>query len=202
MMTHEMTNNEADNQSKSQGQRRRRRRKPSSGAGRGNRSTAGEHSVVAHSEAEKPQRQRNERSSRSRHTGGGRNRQSRREKNEVAAERVREILLPAADVIQEYEYALEGSGDRLLAMAESEQQHRQAWENHYLRSQIKSQRIGQLFGLAIAFATIAVVVSFANAGQEILATVFGTAVFIAMAVSGIVGSRLVNGGKKKRYRRR
>ena len=64
----------------------------------------------------------------------------------VSQKTVTELLLPSAAALHEFEYAVEGGAERLLNIAKAEQEHRHAWEKHALNSQIKSQRLGLLFG--------------------------------------------------------
>ncbi len=59
-------------------------------------------------------------------------------------------VLPPPEVLAEYEEISAGATKRLLSLAEREQQHRHRLEEAYLIQQVKTQRIGQLFGFVVA----------------------------------------------------
>lgn len=100
----------------------------------------------------------------------------------LSQKEVSELLLPSAAALHEFEYAVEGGAERLLEMAKKEQAHRHAWENHALRSQIKSQRLGLLFGTLVMLFALYVVNSLATSGQEFLAEIIAITVFGVMGI--------------------
>lgn len=117
------------------------------------------------------------------------------QKKEVVTQKeVAELLLPSAASLHEFEFAVEGGAERLLEIAKKEQEHRHQWENYALKSQIKSQRLGLLFGFVLSLVALFLVKGFANAGQEELAKI------VAIAVFGTIGFALlvsVFGSKEK-----
>jgi uncharacterized membrane protein len=58
-----------------------------------------------------------------------------------------ESIMPPADIIQAYEDINEGAFERIMSLAESEQEHRHAIEKTNLHIYERSRRIGQLFAL-------------------------------------------------------
>lgn len=62
--------------------------------------------------------------------------------------------LPPSAMYREYEEAVPGSGDRLLAMAENQQSHRHSWENKALDATARDVKRGQRFGLIVALCCI------------------------------------------------
>ena len=67
--------------------------------------------------------------------------------------RIAEDIFPSPTMLQEYEYATSGAADKILQMAQEEQQRRLAREESQLLFYKKTVRIGQFFGF-IAFMTI------------------------------------------------
>lgn len=109
-------------------------------------------------------------------------------------------ILPSPSIIQEYEYASEGAAKKILHMAELEQKHRQEWEGNYIRSQMRSYRLGQLFGFLVAISIIACVVHLAAEGNDFLASVVAVAGFLSLALSSIFTGQLRRRGRS--YARR
>lgn len=95
-------------------------------------------------------------------------------------------ILPPPAIIQAYEEISEGAADRLLEMAEIEQNHRHDWEAAYLRSYTRSHRIGQLTGIAFLGALIYSVIHLASTGAETTAITVAVAGFLTMSLSGVV----------------
>lgn len=58
--------------------------------------------------------------------------------------------LPPPSYLREYETTIPGAGDRIISMAEREQQHRHDWE----RSALSNTTIGLCFGFFIALALV------------------------------------------------
>jgi len=104
---------------------------------------------------------------------------------------------PAPVILQEYEYAKEGAADRIIEMAEIEQERRVAWEDEYLRFYKKSMRIGQLFGFVILVVTVLCVTYLFQAGKEYAAQFLGALVFGAVVISSFLSGR-----RRKKYPRK
>lgn len=56
-------------------------------------------------------------------------------------------ILPPVSVLEQYESLVPGSAERIIDMADLEQEHRHNWENRALTAYIISYRIGQILGL-------------------------------------------------------
>jgi uncharacterized membrane protein len=106
-------------------------------------------------------------------------------------------MLPSPVVLQEYEYAKEGSAGRIIEMAEIEQDRRNAWEDEYLRFYKKSQRIGQLCGFVLLLSVILAVIHLSDNGNIEVAQVLAVSAFGSVAVATIFSGR-----KKNRYPRK
>ena len=90
--------------------------------------------------------------------------------------------LPPPAMYSEYERALPGSAERILAMAEKEQNHRIAWEETALGTSVRETKLGQWFGFAIAVACIGAAMFLAVNEHDVVAV-------IALGISavGLVG---------------
>lgn len=110
-------------------------------------------------------------------------------------------LLPPPSVLQEYEYVAEGSVDRILAMAEVEQEHRHDWEAACFKAQVKSQRIGQVLGFILALLIIFVTWKLTLLGKETVAAALGGGAFIALALPAIISTNRGGGVFNRRGRR-
>lgn len=64
--------------------------------------------------------------------------------------------LPSADTFAAYERVLPGAADRILAMLERQAEHRIRMEEHQVQGAARSERLGQLLGLAIVLVVFAV----------------------------------------------
>lgn len=98
-------------------------------------------------------------------------------------------FLPSASALQEYEYASEGSVERILALAQAEQEHRHDWEAAYFKAQVASQRLGQAFGFFITLFLIVSVWSLATTHHDNAAIALAAAGFLCLSLSGIVSFR-------------
>ena len=90
--------------------------------------------------------------------------------------------LPPPAMYSEYERALPGSAERILAMAEKEQNHRIAWEETALGTSVRETKLGQWLGFAIAVACIGAAMFLAVNEHDVVAV-------IALGISavGLVG---------------
>lgn len=107
---------------------------------------------------------------------------------------------PSPALLQEYEYAAEGTVDRIFKMAELEQLKRNQRQENVSRLHQKARQSGQVFGILTLIAVILAVIKLALSGHEEVAKVlimsaFGAFVFFAFF------SFLIEGGRKKRQRK-
>ena len=95
--------------------------------------------------------------------------------------------LPPPSLYGQYERVLEGSAERILAMAEREQQHRTAWESKQLEVAASEATGGQWLGFVVVIICIGSAVYLSSIGHQWVAgVVAGT------SVVGLVG-RFVQG---------
>jgi uncharacterized membrane protein len=66
-------------------------------------------------------------------------------------------VLPSPGILESYEELAPGSVNKIIEMASLEQEHRQRWENNYLRSMLYFTKVGQLLGFMLA-----VIITFAG----------------------------------------
>ena len=90
--------------------------------------------------------------------------------------------LPPPSMFRGYEEANPGSADRILRMAESEQEHRTTWERQALKLNGLSAVAGQYLGLIIALACIGCATYLGLNDKTIVAVVLG-----GVSVTTLVG---------------
>ena len=107
------------------------------------------------------------------------------------------VALPSPAILREYDEVSEGAADRIIEMAEIEQNHRHEWEFESLQAYERSFRLGQKCGALVA---IIVTLSAIYVGHFLkdhyLASVIAIGGFSSIIVSTIFAS------KNKRYENR
>ena len=91
--------------------------------------------------------------------------------------------LPPPAMYSEYERALPGSAERILAMAEKEQDHRIKWEGIALNTSAREAKLGQWLGFAIAVACIGAAIFLAVSGHDVVAGIIA----LGAGAVGLVG---------------
>src|SRR5882757_109258 len=81
-------------------------------------------------------------------------------------------ILPHPEVLESYNYVVDGSAKMILTMFELEQKHRHEWEKQALSIHSYSTIIGQVLGCLIALA------------------IFGSATFIGVYGNSIIGASI------------
>ena len=95
-------------------------------------------------------------------------------------------FMPSPELLEGYNYVVEGSAARILAMFEIEQKHRHEWESRALKTHASSTFLGQVLGFFIAitvFISAAVIGIHGNSTTAALIWVFGLAIVV---MAGIV----------------
>lgn len=69
--------------------------------------------------------------------------------------------IPSPEALARYEEIQPGAADRILKMAEKQQEHRMALETKAIGGQVDQSKRGQLFGFILVFVCVAVAVFFA-----------------------------------------
>lgn len=132
----------------------------------------------------------NEQSWQTQKTGGYRKQPNR----ERSANRVVEIL-PHPDVLESYNYIVDGSAEMILDMFELEQKHRHDWELQSLRLHGFSLVLGQILGFFVAVAAFASATMIGIYGSPTIAAfiwVFGMAVVV---MAGLIWAYARNAGQ-------
>lgn len=94
--------------------------------------------------------------------------------------------LPPSSMFEHYEKTLPGSADRILKMAEKEQDNRAAWKTEALRSARGDVRRLQWLGAILAFVSIAGSVVLGIMGAQIVAGILA-----GITVIGLAGRYLI-----------
>lgn len=88
-------------------------------------------------------------------------------------------ILPDAEVLEGYNYVVEGSAQVIINMFKAEQEHRHQWERRSLKVHMVSTILGQLLGFLIAvaiFASAAIIGIHGDATIGAFVWVFGMAI--------------------------
>ncbi len=108
-------------------------------------------------------------------------------------------LLPPAALLQEYEYAAEGTVARLLNLVERELEHRHRYERTTHRADTLSFRIGQFAGLSLGILVILASLTLFQKGLDIPATIMVVSGFGSMIIASGIHAR--RGNKQFHHRR-
>ncbi len=93
----------------------------------------------------------------------------------------RSEFMPSPELLEGYDYVVEGSAARILVMFESEQKHRHTWENDALKTHTFSTILGQVLGFFIAasvFVSAAIIGIHGNSTTAAFIWVFGLAIVV------------------------
>jgi len=103
--------------------------------------------------------------------------------------------LPPPNAFAKYDQILEGSANRILTMAEKEQENRQKILNEKIKSDIINEKLGIIFGFIVALSAIAGSVYCAHIGQTLAAIAIGGGIVVGLVAAFVEGTRVK--GKKK-----
>jgi uncharacterized membrane protein len=78
--------------------------------------------------------------------------------------------LPSAETIEAYEHVLPGAADRILAMIEHQAEHRMTMERTVVQAAARSERLGQLLGLALVLTVFLIATRLITNDHEIPGT--------------------------------
>lgn len=109
--------------------------------------------------------------------------------------------LPHPEILEGYDYVVEGSAERILNMFEREQQHRHAWESRALRVHGVSTILGQLLGFLIAvsvFVAAAIIGMYGDSSIAAFIWVFGMAIVV---MAGLVWTYAKTMGQRPLFAR-
>jgi uncharacterized membrane protein len=109
--------------------------------------------------------------------------------------------LPHPEILEGYDYVVEGSAKRIIAMFEKEQKHRHEWEDRALRVHGISTILGQILGFLIAmaiFGSAIVIGMFGDSNVAAFIWVFGLAIVV---MAGLVWSYAKSMGQRPLFAR-
>lgn len=110
-------------------------------------------------------------------------------------------ILPHPEVLESYNYVVEGSAKMILTMFEIEQKHRHEWERQALRIHSYSTILGQFLGFFIAvsvFISATVIGYYGNATIASFIWVFGMAIVV---MAGLVWAYAKSMGQRPIFAR-
>ena len=110
-------------------------------------------------------------------------------------------MLPHPEVLESYNYVVEGSAKMILTMFETEQKHRHEWETQALRIHSFSATLGQSLGFLIAvavFVSATVIGIYGNATIAASIWVFGMAIVV---MAGLVWAYAKSMGQRPLFAR-
>ena len=88
--------------------------------------------------------------------------------------------LPSPDAVQRYEQVLPGAADRIMKLLEGQAEHRMDMETALVEGALRTERLGQVFGLSIVIVVFAVSAWLINGGHGISGTVLGVTDLVAL----------------------
>lgn len=98
--------------------------------------------------------------------------------------------LPPPDAFAKYEQILKGAADRILTMAEKQQENRQEMQSKILKSDIINEKLGLLFGFLVALSAIGGGVYCAHMGQTWPAVAIGGGGVAGLVAAFVQGTRV------------
>ena len=90
-------------------------------------------------------------------------------------------FLPHPEILEAYNYIVDGSAKMILAMFEREQEHRHKWESRALKVHTTSAILGQILGFFIAvavFVSATVIGIYGDSSMAAFIWVFGMAIVV------------------------
>jgi uncharacterized membrane protein len=110
-------------------------------------------------------------------------------------------ILPHPEVLESYNYVVEGSAKMILTMFEIEQKHRHQWEHQAIRIHSFSTILGQILGFLIAisvFVSATVIGIFGNTAIAASIWVFGMSIVV---MAGLVWAYAKSMGQRPLFAR-
>ncbi len=94
-------------------------------------------------------------------------------------------ILPDPEILEAYDYIVEGSAKTIIEMFTNEQKHRHEWENRSLKVHMLSTVLGQVLGFVVAcaiFVSATVIGIYGDATIGAFIWVFGMALVVMAAL--------------------
>lgn len=89
-------------------------------------------------------------------------------------------LLPDPEVLESYNYVIEGAGERILEMFEKEQQHRHEWEDQALKVHAFNSVLAQMLGFLVMMVALGASIYFGRKGDYTMAVFLGVFSFSSL----------------------
>lgn len=97
--------------------------------------------------------------------------------------------LPDADTLIKYDSVIPSGADRIMKMAEKQQNHRISIESSVISSQSFQSRLGQIFGLIIGLAGIGCGTYLASIGQDVVGGIIAGGTVVSLVSVFVLGKR-------------
>ncbi len=111
-------------------------------------------------------------------------------------------FLPHPETLEAYNYVIEGSAERILAMIEQEQKHRQALEDRALSIQQAGFFFGQFLAAIVALSVIVLTGVLALNNHIEVAAFFGVVGLACMTIAFVKGRQLAASSGNRRHPQR
>ena len=105
--------------------------------------------------------------------------------------------LPDSDTIIAYDSVIPNGADRIMIMAEKQQDHRIAMENKVVGHQLGESRLGQIFGFVLCMISLGCSTYLGYSGHEAIGAVMGGTTIIGLATIFVLGKKPKNENKTK-----
>lgn len=102
--------------------------------------------------------------------------------------------LPSSETMVQYNSVIPNGADRIMIMAEKQQEHRMIIEKKAINSQLSQSKTGQIFGFVLCFLIIIASTYLGSTGHETIGSILGSTTIIAMASIFVLGK--LNKSKK------
>lgn len=106
--------------------------------------------------------------------------------------------LPHPSIMQEYESIVPGAAQRLLNMAEKQQEHRMRMETKLVSTGVRRIIFGQIFGFIIGFIGTAGSLYLVYLGHDTAGAAIGSTSLVALVSIFVLGKRNSNNEKPKK----
>lgn len=110
-------------------------------------------------------------------------------------------LLPHPEVLESYNYVVEGSARTIITMFEVEQKHRHEWESQALRIHRNSTMLGQVLGFLIAVAVFVSATFIGIYGNTTIAAVIWVFGMAIVSMAGLVWAYAKSMGQRPLFGR-
>lgn len=97
--------------------------------------------------------------------------------------------LPDAETLIKYNSVIPEGADRIMKMAENQQNHRISVESNLVASQSSQSKLGQVFGLIIGLAGIGCGTYLATIGQDVVGSIIAGGTVVSLVSVFVIGKK-------------